>query len=270
MCYRVPLYLLLSLALAAPLPGAAAPGDAGSSAAPLHVVIDAGHGGHDSGAVGVGGLQEKRIVQAVALRAAAELEARGYQVTLTRDSDTFVPLDERVRAANELGADLFISLHCNSVAGPSQRRARGIETYFLSAEATDEAARRLASYENEAASPEALPLDPTDPLSAILADLAVSSAHDGASRLAEQVHLRLVEATGWRDRGVRQAPFVVLNGARMPAILVELGFLSHPREGRALAEPDTQSQLAEALSDGVDGFRALFEPGEGAKVAQRP
>ncbi|RMG10898.1 MAG: N-acetylmuramoyl-L-alanine amidase [Deltaproteobacteria bacterium] len=225
---------------------------AGDARAP-RVVIDAGHGGRQTGAVGVQGVVEKEVVLAVAHEAARLLTDAGWEVVLTRPDDRQVGLAERVRLANAAGADLFVSIHCNAYTGPGSRRVRGIETYFLSADATDEAARRLARYENQNAG--MAPRSADDPLSRILHDLAVSAAHEGSARLAGALQEALVAAMGWPDRGVRQAPFAVLNGAAMPAVLVELGFLTHPSEGQQLAEAATQRRLAEALVAGLAAAR---------------
>lgn len=216
------------------------------------MALDAGHGGAKVGAVR-GRLVEKEITAAVVQALKIRLLAKGYRVVETRPGDSDVDLRERVRIANEAQADLFISIHCNAMPyGPSSRKVRGVETFFLSADATDEAARRLAEYEN--GEPLTRAAVANDPLAAILIDLEVSAAHHDASRLAHVVQEALVRATGFPDRGVRQAPFAVLNGAKMPAILVELGFLSNPVEGRLLASPKVQAKAATGILGAVERF----------------
>lgn len=216
------------------------------------IVIDPGHGGEKEGAVGPGGLREKDIALSVSRLLAEELRKRGHRVLLTRERDLSLGLLPRVQLANQANADLFVSIHANSVAGAARARANGIETYFRSAEASDAQAAALAALEN--ADDEEGQAAPIDPLEAILEDLARSEAHVDSSSLAIAIHQRLVEATGSRDRGVRQAPFLVLQGARMPAVLVEIGYISHPTESRRLADPAHQQRIARSIADGIVGF----------------
>lgn len=223
------------------------------------IALDAGHGGAKTGAIGSGGLVEKNVTAQVVARIAARLRAEGFIVIETRTGDDDVDLRERVHQANQAGADVFLSIHCNAVAGERlARRVRGVETYFLSADATDEAAKRLAEEENGSA-PFSFEGGSDDPLAAILFDLTVSAAHHDSARLASAVHRSLVKNSGFRDRGVRQAPFAVLNGAAMPAVLVELGFITHPVEGKLLGQAETQETLAGAVVDGLKAFRKTVE-----------
>ncbi|MDF1561453.1 MAG: N-acetylmuramoyl-L-alanine amidase [Deltaproteobacteria bacterium] len=242
-----------------------APGEGGSTTIPeaepkrrLLVALDAGHGGAKFGAVR-GDLIEKDIAASVVQALKIRLLASGYQVIETRPGDEDVELRDRVQKANDAEADLFISIHCNSMPyGPEGRKVRGAETFFLSADSTDEAARRLAEYENG----EPLSQDEmasANPLDAILYDLQVSAAHQDSSRLAHIVQEALVEATGFPDRGVRQAPFAVLNGAKMPAVLVELGFLSHPKEGKELGDAGLQSRSATGILGAILKFAKILE-----------
>lgn len=221
-------------------------------AAPLVVVVDPGHGGDKDGAVGPRGEKEKELALAISTKLVAILEARGYEVVSTRTEDVSLDLASRVRLANERGADFFVSVHANSVAS-QQDRVHGVETYFLSAEASDAQAAALAEAEN-ADDPEAGKLAPSDPLARILADLARARAHQGSSELAVELHRKLVEATGAKDRGVRQAPFFVLSGARMPAVLVEVGYISHPAESLRLTDEAEQERMARAMADGIDAY----------------
>ncbi len=241
-----------------------APGDGGAPAVTvtravprparrLLIALDAGHGGPKVGAVR-GKLIEKNIAADVVRALKVRLLAKGFRVMETRPGDADVDLRDRVVNANEAEADLFISIHCNAMPrGVASRRVRGVETFFLSADATDEATRRLAEYENGEPLSRAQ-LASANPLEAILFDLTVSAAHHDSSRLAYTVQEALVKATGFPDRGVRQAPFAVLNGAKMPAILVELGFLSHPVEGKALADPILQARSATGILGAVEAF----------------
>ena len=218
------------------------------------VVIDPGHGGAQAGARGTRGLVEKDLALQLARRLQTHLQAAGVHATLTRTRDVDVPLADRVAAANQQAPDLFISLHANSMPSRKLRaRTEGIETYFLSASASGEAARRTAARENEEA-PARRRSGGGDTLSLILEDLVRTEAHVDSSRLAYAVHARLVSATRAYDRGVQQAPFFVLMGVEAPAILVEVGFISHPEEGARLATAAYQERLVGALAQGAVAF----------------
>ncbi|HZA49543.1 MAG TPA: N-acetylmuramoyl-L-alanine amidase [Myxococcaceae bacterium] len=213
------------------------------------VVIDAGHGGHDTGAIGRRGTQEKDVTLAVARKVAEILADRGLEVILTRDDDRFVRLEDRTRIANEAKGDLFISIHCNAAAN---RRIRGIETFTLNV-ASDRYSIRLAAREN-AQSEKSL-----SDLQFILADLATRANTEESERLARRVQKSLVGTLARKyseieDHGTKHALFYVLLGAKMPAILVESSFLSHPEEEVRLASKAYQSHLAEAIADGVQAF----------------
>jgi N-acetylmuramoyl-L-alanine amidase len=219
-------------------------------------VIDPGHGGEKDGAPGPGGVWEKDLVLQIGRRIAARLKKLGGRAVLTRTSDVDVALAERAALANAVEADLFISVHLNSMPTREARRvANGIETYFLSADATDASAKAVAARENaDRLAGEPGP-DPSNPVAGILDDLESQDSLAGSSRLAYAVHDALLRATGAEDRGVKQAPFYVLAGARMPALLVELGFVSHPEESRRLRDPEYQERLAEAVAAGVAAWR---------------
>lgn len=224
--------------------------------APLVVVLDPGHGGrwpHD-GAHGGRGLHEKVIALQVARKTKESLEAQGATVILTRDADEDIPLADRVRIANEAGADVFLSIHCNSMETVGDRKVtRGVETYFLSPDPTDAEAKMLAQLEN--GGPEAVPLPrSSDAVTGILNDLALGQARNDSAALAQIVQQHMVRGTRATSRGVRQAPFLVLSGTRMPSVLVEIGFISHPREGRMLGRDRYQRRVAQALADGVRDF----------------
>lgn len=240
---------LLALAVALPLRARAVD--------PAFVaVVDPGHGGDKEGAHGPGGLLEKELTLQIARRVARELTKQGGQVVLTRVADETVGLAERAALANAAKADLFLSVHLNAMPGPGRVRAHGVETYFLSADASDASAKVVAARENAdrlAGEPEP---DRADPVAGILQDLADTEALSESSRLAQAVHAQLVRGLGAEDRGVKQAPFYVLAGARVPAVLVEVGFVSHAAEARKLASPAYQDRIARAVADGVAAWRA--------------
>jgi N-acetylmuramoyl-L-alanine amidase len=180
------------------------------------------------------------------------LEHSGTTVVLTRETDANLPLWRRVQIANDSGADLFLSIHCNSMPKLKDRlTTRGAETYFLSPDATDREAKALADIENEGVAPESRP---ADAVSGILADLALGQARNDSAHLAEIVQRRLVRDARIANRGVRQAPFVVLAGTKMPSALVEIGFISHPLEGRMLARDRHQRAIARALAAAVEEY----------------
>lgn len=213
------------------------------------VVIDPGHGGRDTGAIGPHGLREKAVALSIARKLAAKLRAQGLTVVLTRDRDVFVSLDERTRIANEAHADLFLSIHCNAAR---RRKLEGVETWTLNV-ASDRYAARLASFEN--AEDERRVSD----LRLILADLATKVNAGDARELAQSVQGSLVRTLRARvgpvrDNGVKQALFYVLLGTHMPSILVETAFLSNPREEARLRSERYQDGTADAIARGVHDF----------------
>ncbi len=249
--------LLLTLGLLLAGHGAVLAQQSGSSSADTRklVIIDAGHGGVDPGAVGPAGTREKDVALAVARELATILgEDRSFEVRLTRDSDTLVPLRERTRLANRWRGEggreaLFISIHCNA---SDHRTARGTETFFLS-EAKTEDARRVAQRENAAQRFES-GTQQMDPLSFILHDLRQNKYLRDSSDGAALIQARLASAIAAPNRGVKQAGFVVLEGAFMPAVLVEIGFITNPAEERLLRDREQQRQIARSLARGVRDF----------------
>lgn len=217
---------------------------------PLKVAIDAGHGGEDRGARGPKGLGEKEAALAIALDLKRALEGQGFQVVMTREDDTFVPLWNRARLANEAGADLFLSLHLNAARA---RGARGSEVYFLSLGKGDEDAAEVAALENAGAG-QAPASD--NLVEGILDDLAQKAYLKDSERLAVAVLAQLNRLGAVKQRGVKQAPFVVLRGAAMPAVLVESTFISNPKEEVKLKEPAFRRRVAEAITRGVQQFVA--------------
>jgi N-acetylmuramoyl-L-alanine amidase len=223
------------------------------------IVIDPGHGGVEAGAIGPSGLQEKDLTLDLARRLKALLERQGATVVLTRDEDRVLPLDDRTAIANHNHAILFISIHLNA---SKRKTAVGAETYFLATSATDAEARTLAGLENKAYEPPGAtnPPAPGSPpgreLELILWDLAQNSFLVESSRLAEAVQTELNTATGVRDRGVRQAPFRVLMGATMPAILIEAGFISNPEEEARFKDDAYKDKVADAIARAVASITA--------------
>jgi N-acetylmuramoyl-L-alanine amidase len=214
------------------------------------IVLDPGHGGKDPGAIGPGGIAEKDVVLSVAKKLALKLRREmGVQVVLTRQDDRFIPLENRTAIANAEDADLFISLHMN--ASPNGD-ARGIETYYLD-NTTDEAARRLAARENGTSTKN------ISDLQFILSDMTQNMKLEDSITLAYRLQSSLVAGMNKvmpevRDLGVKQALFFVLVGARMPSVLVELGFITHRGEGPALSRARYQDAMVDALYEGIQKF----------------
>ncbi len=216
------------------------------------VVIDPGHGGSEIGAVGPAGLTEKFLVLDIASRLQNMLEGRlGLEVRLTRDADVDKPLEERTAFANNLKADVFVSIHANSYRG---RGVRGAETFFLSDVATDDEALRVAAIENDALQLQG-PASGDDELQMLLWDMAQTAHLQESSVLAEMIQSQLNTLGGAPDRGIKQAPFRVLKGANMPAVLVEVGFLSNPEEERLLSDSTHRQRIAEMLFESINRYR---------------
>lgn len=229
------------------------------------VVVDAGHGGPDGGMHGPIGdglpVQEKNITLNVAKRVGAALGQRGIDVKYTRTSDTLIALGDRGRMANDARADLFVSIHVNA-ANPGWKNpggARGFETYFLS-EAKTEDARRLERMENEVVKFESGPhAGSGDPLSFILTDMKQNEHLREANELADLIQHRVAQVHPGTNRGVKQAGFMVLVKAYMPAVLVEIGFGTNAAESAYLTDPARMDELAGAISDGVLEYLKRYE-----------
>jgi N-acetylmuramoyl-L-alanine amidase len=216
------------------------------------IIVDAGHGGHDTGAIGPTRVREKDVTLAIAQRLAKRLQAKGFEVVLTRRGDTFVALEERTAIANARHGDLFVSLHAN--AHPRRDR-RGVETYVLNV-ADDRYAARLAARENGALADGA---EEGRDVRRILSDLDAKSSVDASRRLALDVQREVCAGIRGRvgdvrDLGVKSALFYVLLGARMPAVLVETSFISNRTEERRLASARFQEEVATAVSRAVESF----------------
>lgn len=221
------------------------------------VVIDAGHGGHDTGTVGQRGYTEKELVLDVAQRLKQLIETElGAEVVMTRTDDNFVPLDERTLIANQQQADLFISIHANS---SRVRSVRGVETYFLNFTSSREALE-TASREN-AASDRSI-----HELQDLVKKIMLQDKVDESRELAQHIDRALAARKGsGMDRGVKQAPFVVLIGANMPSVLAEICFISNPQDEKLVKTPEHRQAIAESLFEGV---RSYAESLSGTKTAK--
>ena len=211
------------------------------------IVIDAGHGGHDSGTIGVGGLEEKDVVLDVALRLGKLLHDKlGADVIYTRADDTFIPLETRTAIANKAQADLFISIHANSSDEPS---ARGVETYYLNF--TQQAdALEVAARENAVSGQSIHQL--SDLVRKITLKDKLAESREFATDVEGSLYGGLARGNdGLKDRGVKKAPFVVLIGANMPSILAEISFLTNPRDAAELRQPEYKERVAESLYRGI-------------------
>ena len=214
------------------------------------IVIDPGHGGKDPGAVSKSGVKEKTIALDVAKRLKKLLESKGsYRVYLTRETDVYIPLEKRTAFANEKEADIFISLHANA---HKSRRARGVETYYLSL-ASDEEARATAALENASAE------KGIKDLNNILRHILRGAKVEESRELARTVQSRLCHHTGSNDRGIRRAPFIVLIGAESPSILVEMGFMSNILDERLLCNSNYKEKIARALMEAVEEYVRMID-----------
>jgi N-acetylmuramoyl-L-alanine amidase len=223
------------------------------------IVIDAGHGGHDSGTLGAGGIEEKDVVLDVALRLGKMLHERlGAEIIYTRSDDTFIPLETRTAIANKAQADLFLSIHANSSRDES---ARGVETYYLNF-TTQLDALEVAARENAVSDQSIHQL--SDLVKKIALKDKIAESREFASDVQKSLYGGLEEGNaGLKDRGVKKAPFVVLIGANMPSILAEISFVTNPKDARQLEEPAYRERVAESLYKGV----ARYEAGlSGAKM----
>ena len=229
------------------------------------IVVDAGHGGVDNGMTGPIGrgpkIYEKNITLSVANKLGSQLKARGVDVLYTRSADTLIALDDRGRIANRAKGDLFISIHVNA-ANPNWKDpggARGFETYFLS-EAKTEDARRVEQMENSVIRLESgARAGTSDPLSFIVSDMTQNQHLRESSQLADLIQQRLGGMHPGPSRGVKQAGFRVLVTAYMPAVLVEIGFGTNPREAAYMTEPSKQDALARAIADAAMAYLQQYE-----------
>ena len=241
------------------------------------IAIDPGHGGRDPGAVGRHGLQEKDVTLDIALRLRRLIQERlGIRVVMTRTEDVFVPLEERTAIANRAKADFFISIHVN--AAPKSL-AQGFETYYLSREPSDSVARASAIRENLPVDLGGLQPREQEALQAILWDMANTLYLRESSELAQMLLEEIDTVLKVANRGVKSAPFFVLMGAAMPAVLVEVAFISNPADEKRLQTETYKNQIAQALYNGVVRFKDRYErrlgitssplPGRSAEAAER-
>jgi N-acetylmuramoyl-L-alanine amidase len=239
----------------APAPSGPGPGPAARLPPPLRgvhtVVIDAGHGGGDPGAIGPGGLREKEVTLAVALELEQRLAARGFQVVMTRRRDAALSLEERTALAEGAGGDVFVSIHVNAAPRSS---AHGIETYYLD-RTHERHTLRVAAREN------GVPPNALDPLQRAVAGLRVSEVGVQSASLAQAVHGELIQGVrgafgNVANLGVKQGPFHVLFLSGAPSILVEVGFLTHREEARRLRSRWYRSVVAEHLARGLSHYRS--------------
>jgi len=223
------------------------------------IIIDAGHGGKDPGAVG-NGLNEKDIALALALQTAQALNRAdpSFEIILTRDRDVFIPLSDRAKIANQAHGDIFISIHCNA---SRRRAANGFEIFVLNADASDNSARTTAELENSAIEYESAEAQEeySNDVDGVLARLRLNEYQQESVALAGEVKAQIISRYRMEDRGVKSARFYVLRGALMPSVLVETAFISNPEDARKLRDPEFQSGIAAAITQGVIAFKEQFE-----------
>ncbi|MFH0876783.1 MAG: N-acetylmuramoyl-L-alanine amidase [Candidatus Omnitrophota bacterium] len=220
------------------------------------IVLDAGHGGKDPGAIGKNGTREKNVVLDVTQKVKEELERCGFKVILTREGDQFIALQQRAQIANVQKADLFISIHANA---NRSRWIEGFEVYYLT-ETIDDNARALAASENF---PHSLPnqgyLYPSSPLKAILWDMVFTEDRKESIELAQSICSAVAQTMDLKMLGVKGAPFLVLKGARMPAVLVEIGYLSNGDGEKKLRGASYRRKMAQAIAQGIVNFKYYCE-----------
>jgi N-acetylmuramoyl-L-alanine amidase len=226
------------------------------------IVIDAGHGGHDTGTIGPNGLLEKDVVLDVAKRLGRLLEARlGAEGIYTRQDDTFIPLETRTAIANRERADLFISIHANSSRDSD---ARGVETYYLNFTSSPEALE-VAARENAVSEKSIHELQ--DLVKKIALKEKIEESREFAGDVQESLYGGLaLNTAGIRNRGIKKAPFIVLIGANMPSILAEISFVSNPTDERKLETSEHRQRIAESLYRGVSKYVSGLS---GVKVASK-
>lgn len=228
-------------------PGA---GPTGKGRSVARVVLDPGHGGNDPGATGPTGLREKDVTLAIAHKVAPVLARNGVEITLTRDDDRYVTLEERTARANAFGADLFVSIHCNAAENKTKK---GVETYVLDTTA-NETAGKVAARENGASA------GASNEVAQLLASMRLADQSTRSTRLAELLQRSGIASLGSQyegvtDGGVHRAGFYVLVGARMPAVLFETSYISNSTEEQRLGSADYQQRLADAIANAIKAYR---------------
>lgn len=213
------------------------------------IVVDAGHGGEDPGAIGPKGIKEKDINLLVAEDLASVLEKNGYKVYMTRTEDVFIPLADRTKLANKVMADLFVSIHCNASI---VKNTSGFEIYFLSEKATDSAAEAVANMENSVIALEEHNAAVKKDTEKLLLSMAVNEFINESSLVCGIIDQQICKGfSNLSSRGVKQANFYVLRGASMPAVLVELAFITHAKEEKLLRKSKFRKKLAESIAKGI-------------------
>ncbi|TLD83223.1 N-acetylmuramoyl-L-alanine amidase [Helicobacter sp. MIT 11-5569] len=215
------------------------------------IVVDPGHGGKDCGAIGVEKVCEKTIVLNIAKHLNDELKKRGYKVYMTRQKDVFIRLSQRTTFANNKNADLFISIHANAIA-ENKAKFEGVESYFLST-ARSERAKKVAALENK---------DDTEGMNYFSKQSFLNTLNTqrivASNKLAIDIQYGMLQSLRSKykviDGGVREGPFWVLVGALMPSVLLEVGYITHPKEGKFINQNAYQKSLALGIADGVDGY----------------
>ena len=216
------------------------------------IVIDPGHGGKDCGSIGWNGIMEKDVTLAIAKRLKSDIEQRlATEVILTRDRDVFVPLEQRTAIANVEQADLFISIHSNS---SKNDRIAGIESFYLGL-TREPRAQMLAALENASAQQN------LNELEDVIKKITMYEKMNESKEFALKVHRKLFQTLkkiepNSRDRGVKKAPFVVLIGADVPSILLEIGFISNKKEAEIISSSATQDKVASGISKGIEDYLA--------------
>jgi N-acetylmuramoyl-L-alanine amidase len=223
------------------------------------IVVDPGHGGKDSGALGGGRrYMEKKVVLQIAKKVRTHLKALGFRVYMTRNSNRFVKLGVRTRYANRKHADAFVSIHANAVAGNRKYTAEGIETYYLQVSRSARS-KRVAARENSVV------LHAKDKISKnVILNLMTGPKIVMSNKLAIDVQRGMLrnlrrKFKGVKDNGVRPAPFWVLVGAQMPSVLVETGYITHPKEKKRIFNPRYQERIAKGIAEGISNYFANRE-----------
>ncbi|WP_291492355.1 N-acetylmuramoyl-L-alanine amidase, partial [Desulfurella sp.] len=212
----------------------------------ITIVLDPGHGGKDSGAIGIGGLKEKDVVLNIAKYCAEILREKGFKVVMTRDSDVFIPLLQRVKIANDAKADLFVSIHANASLDPS---AKGMEVFFLNA-TSNQKALRIASVEND------VPIEQMGTINKIIISLINQAKLKESAILAKDIDESMYSIAkpsypGLINRGIDQAPFYVLVGTNCPSILIETLFITNPQDNSYLKDINYQQTIAKGIALGL-------------------
>lgn len=224
------------------------------------VVVDAGHGGHDSGAIGARKYYEKNIVLQIAKRVALHLKRKNFNVKMTRSSDRFIKLRNRTKIANRYKADIFVSIHANAIANRRRfNKVYGVETYFLQTTRSAKA-MRVAAKENSVVLDKVDRLSNSVILEAVLSGPKIELSHKLAIDVQSNILKNLRHKyRGVKDGGVIPAPFWVLVGAQMPSVLVEVGYISNPKERSRLMKADYQDRIAKGIAEGISNYLAIRE-----------